>query len=169
MDCHKKNFEVWYKAILEGLYSNRNAGFVILMVAFPLLERYLREKSGVHEEDLNNSFYKELVAVFPELTSQNYACHFWQVYRNGLLHQVTVSQKNRKGIKMPDGWVSNDVAAVSKDSNGDFWLHPAEFAKRVINTIEKDFHTFEGPHSVDHPLPQVRQFTNTNVLGTGVP
>lgn len=167
MDCHKKNFEVWYKAILEGLYSNRNAGFVILMVAFPLLERYLREKSGVHERSLNASFYKELATVLPELTSQNDASHFWQVYRNGILHQVTVSQKNRKGIKMPDGWVSNDVVAVSVDSNGDFWVHPSKFAKRVINTIEKDFPTFEGHHSVNHPLPGVHQFPM--VLGTGVP
>jgi len=137
------------------------------MVAFPLLERYLREKSGVHEGEKNDSFYKELVSVFPELTSQNYARHFWQVYRNGLLHQVTVSQKNKKGIKMPDGWVSNDVAVVSKDSNGDFWVHPSKFAKRVIDTIEKDFATFEAQHSPGYPLPTVHQFPT--VLGTGVP
>jgi hypothetical protein len=108
MDCHKKNFEVWYKAILEGLYSNRNAGFVILMVAFPLLERYLREKSGLH-----------------------------------------------------------DGAAVSLDSNGDFWVHPSNFAKRVIDTIEKDFATFEAQHSPGYPLPTVHQFPT--ILGTGAP
>ena len=167
MDCHKKNFEVWYKAILEWLYSNRDAGFVILMVAFPLLERYLREKSRVQDRNLNNGSYNELASVFPELKSQKDARNFWHVYRNGLLHQVAFSKKNRKGIKLPDGWVSNDVAAISKDSNGDFWVHPAEFAKRVIDTIEKDFATFEAQHSPDHPLPSVHQFPK--VLGTGVP
>ncbi len=168
MDCHKKNFEDWYKAILEGLYSNPNAGFVILMVAFPLLERYLREKSGVHEGSRNDSFHKELAAVFPELKSQKDPPHFWQVYRNGLLHQVTFSKrKNRQGIKLPDGWVSNKGAAVSIDSNGDFWVHPSQFAKRVIDTIEKDFPTFEGQHSPDHPLPSVHQFRT--IMGTGAP
>jgi len=167
MDCHKKNFEFWYKAILEGLYSNSNAGFVILMVAFPLLERYLREKSGVHDGKLNDIFHNKLASVFPELKSQKDARHFWHVYRNGLLHQVTFSQKNRQGIKMPDGWVSNDGAAVSLDSNSDFWVHPSNFAKRVIDTIEKDFATFEAQHSSGYPLPTVHQFPT--VLGTGVP
>jgi hypothetical protein len=167
MDCHKKNFEAWYKAILDGLYSNRNAGFVILMVAFPLLERYLREISGVQDENLNDSSFNKLSSVFPELKSQKDARNFWQVYRNGLLHQVTFSKKNRQGVKMPDGWVSNDGAAISLDSNSVFWVHPSNFAKRIIDTIEKDFATFEGQNSTDHPLPRVHQFPN--VLGTGVP
>jgi len=166
MNCHKKNFDVWYKAILEDLYSNRNAGFVILMVAFPLLERYLREKSGVHDENLNNSFYNELSSVFPELKSAKDANYFWNVYRNGLLHQVTFSQKNRQGIKMPDGWVSNDVTTISIDNNGNFWVHPSEFAKRIIDTIEKDFSTFEGQNSPNYPLPSVHRFPK--ILGTGV-
>jgi len=166
MTSNYDNFKAWFKDILEGFYSNRNAGFVILMVAFPLLERYLREKSGIHEGSYNDNFYKELAVIFPELRYAQDAKDFWQVYRNGLLHQGTLSQKNRSGIKMPDAWVSNDsMAAVSKNGT-DFWVHPANFARHVIDIIEKDFPTFEGRHSTAHPLPTISQFPN-NVLGTG--
>ena len=167
MDSHKDNFNAWYAGILKGLYEDRNAGFVILMVAFPLLERYLRQKSGVHKNNLDRRFSKQLTHVFPELGSESEAGKFWQVYRHGLLHQVTFSQKNAKGIKLPRGWVSNDVAAVWIDSHGDFWVHPSKFAKRVIRTIENDFTVFEGQHSADHQLPTVQQCSR--VLGTGAP
>jgi hypothetical protein len=167
MDSHEKNFEAWYARILEALCSNPDAGLVILMVAFPLLERYLRQKSGVHEGTRNATFHKELASVFPELKSQKDARKFWHVYRNGLLHQVTFSKKNRQDIKLPDGWLSNVGPPISIDGNGDFWLHPSEFAKRVIDTIQKDFPTFEGQHSAGPPLPTVHQFPT--VLGTGVP
>lgn len=113
----------WYSGILEGFYSNENAGFVILMISFPLIERYLREKSGVHEGQLNDSFYSELQTIFPAIADQETAKQFWHVYRNGLLHQVTLSLKDRKGIKMPTGWLHQDVDLLSIDTSGDFWVH----------------------------------------------
>ena len=51
-NIHHDNFRAWFSKILEGLYSVQDAGFPILMISFPLLERYLREKSGVHEGNL---------------------------------------------------------------------------------------------------------------------
>lgn len=157
MNEHRKNFNNWFKNILATLYSNREAGFVILMVAFPLLERYLREKSGVHEGKLNDDFYHKLSSLFPELVTKDKAFQFWQVYRNGLLHQVTFSKQMKKGIKMPDGWVSSDVAILSIDNNSNFWVHPAKFAQRVVQTVEDDFATFEAGHSANHPLPKVHR------------
>lgn len=122
------------------------------MISFPLIERYLREKSGVHEGQLNDSFYSELQTIFPALADQETAKQFWHVYRNGLLHQVTLSLKDRKGIKMPTGWLHQDVDLLSIDTSGDFWVHPTKFAKKVIEVIENDFATFEGCHSNSHPL-----------------
>jgi hypothetical protein len=153
MDNHRENFKSWYVDILAGLYDNREAGFVILMVAFPLLERYLREKSGVHEDNLNPKFYQELFHIFPELKSENVARQFWKVYRNSLLHQVTTCDKKHN---LPLGWVSNDFATIVIDESGNFLVHPSKFAKRIVAIIEDDFITFEGCHSVNHPLPVIR-------------
>lgn len=171
MATHLHNFKCWYSGILDGLYTNANAGFVILIVAFPLLERYLREKSGVHEGDLTDSFYDALRTVFPMLPDNSVARQFWQVYRNGLLHQVTLSQQSRKGLQMPEGWLSSHVAALSIDASGDFWVHPVEFAKIVVQTIEADFSAFEGQHSLSHPLPVVHVTSSgtSSVQLPGVP
>ena len=162
-----KNFKSWYVDILEGLYPNREAGFVILMVAFPLLERYLREKSGIHEGKLNLYFYDELLHIFPELNTKDNANQFWHVYRNGLLHQVTIRGGFRDEIQLPKGWVSNDFHTLEIDKSGNFWVHPAKFVKRVVEVIESDFITFEGRHSENHPLPVIKPYDLFK--GTSVP
>jgi len=60
MSKHVGNFKSWFLDVLGDLYKNGEAGFVILMIAFPLLERYLREKSRVHEgRKLTEAFYDE--------------------------------------------------------------------------------------------------------------
>lgn len=154
MTKHADNFKLWFSEPLNTLYANPHAGFAILMVTIPLLERYLREKSFVYEgEKLGDPFYDELRHIFPTLPDNTVARDFWHVYRNGLLHQGTLSQRNRRGLRMPDGWVSRRSQAVEIDRDGDFSVHPAEFAKTVIRAIEADFSTFEGPHSFNHPLP----------------
>ncbi|MCR4286894.1 MAG: hypothetical protein NUW09_02650 [Deltaproteobacteria bacterium] len=153
-NTHLDNFRAWYTQILEGLYSKQDAGFAILMISFPLLERYLREKSGVHEGKLNGLFYSELQKIIPALTSIESATQFWQVYRNGLLHQVTLSRKDHKGIEMPIGWLHQDADLLSLDTGGGFKVHPVKFSKKVIDVIEKDFGVFEGPNSPNHPLPK---------------
>lgn len=38
-----------------------------------------------------------------------------------------------------------------------FYVHPEQFARKVIETITGDFSTYEGPGSPFHPLPQIRQ------------
>lgn len=69
MNNNLENFKKWFSGILENIYPNQNAGFVILMISFPLLERYLREKSGVHEGKLNDDYYTNLRSIFPELSN----------------------------------------------------------------------------------------------------
>lgn len=162
MNIHHDNFRAWYSRILEGLYSIQDAGFPILMISFPLLERYLREKSGVHEGNLNDSFYSELQKIFPTLTNLDLAKQFWHVYRNGLLHQVTLSRQDRKGIQMPIGWLHKDSDILIIDAGGNFKVHPVKLSKKVIEVIENDFATFEGQNSPHHPLPKVDPIT----LGT---
>jgi hypothetical protein len=45
MDTNKEDFLKWRKQPLEQLYSNPDAGFAIMVISLPLLERYLRQKS----------------------------------------------------------------------------------------------------------------------------
>ena len=161
-------FNEWFRNILENLFENRNAGLIVAMVAFPLLERLLREKSGTHEDvRLNERFFVELRKIFPELVDDATAGRFWHTYRNGLLHQVTISLQPKGGIKSKGAYLSYDVEKL-EIHDGRFILNPINFAKRVIEEIENNFPTFEAPHSSLHPLPNVIDIGPT-ICGTGAP
>jgi hypothetical protein len=154
MPSHKENFQIWFCNIIESLYTNEHAGFSILMLTLPLLERYLRSKSNTGEAiSLGPDFYNELIRVFPILNDEKTAKDFWHIYRHGILHQSTMSQLKNNGIKMPDGWLSGDVKNIEIDSTGAFWVNPVEFARQVISIINKDFQCFEALNSPNHPLP----------------
>ncbi|MEK7992824.1 MAG: hypothetical protein AAB403_03365 [Planctomycetota bacterium] len=158
MATNRENFKSWYAEVLHMLYPRREAGFVILMVAFPLLERYLRQRLQLPPQStLQDPFFDELVRFFPELQARTTARDFWQVYRNGLLHEVTLSRQNRSRNQMPVGWLSHDIPkTISCEPDGSFWIHPVRFAERVVQIIEADFTTFDGPPTSPSPLPTVQ-------------
>jgi hypothetical protein len=58
MSPNRENFNAWYKQVLATLYPSREAGLAILLVAFPLLERYLRQKTGLSADQvLSTAFF----------------------------------------------------------------------------------------------------------------
>jgi len=170
MKTHRENFKAWYIDVLTSLYPSRDAGFAILMIAFPLLERYLRQKLQLPAQaPLQESFYDELIKLFPQLSDRATAKNFWQVYRNGILHEVTLSKQNKRGSQMPVGWLSHDKAMVSIESDGSFWIHPVLFSQHVVQTIETGFSVFEGTTATQSPLPKVKEIPNQSgpvILGT---
>jgi hypothetical protein len=153
MSDHLENFRSWFVQVLEQLCQQRAAGFAITMIAFPLLERYLRQTVGLTPENrLSPEFFAELLKLFPDLKTQDKTNDFWQVYRNGILHQVAFSLETRKGGPLPAGSISHDRRGISITPDGDFILNPVDFAKRITEQIEADFATYEGASSSAPPL-----------------
>ena len=65
----------WYINALAPLRHNGDAGFIFAFVSLPLLERYLREKSGAGEARiLPQAFFDELRALFPEIPERRMTC-----------------------------------------------------------------------------------------------
>jgi hypothetical protein len=150
-----QNFRDWYVNILNDLYKNRNASLAIMLIVLPLLERYLREKSGTHEDNpLKDKFYNEFQDIFPEIIDIKTTIYFWGAFRHGLLHQAASSSKDYRGIKVPHGGLSNVVNTIVI-IDGNIWVNPRMFAQRIIARIESDFSTFEGIHNEKHILPIV--------------
>lgn len=158
----RDEFENWFGAPLRCLSEYHHGGLAVLMIAIPLLERYLREKS-VKECELNDEFYKAFLGVFPITTRDERdaiprAKDFWQCYRNGLLHQATFSQKPVKGRIRPQPWITGSRDATSstveyQEVENEFLVSPRNFALKVIDVISNDFETFLGSSSIHHPLP----------------
>jgi hypothetical protein len=76
MNDNLANFNRWFKEPLLEMQGNPEAGFIVVMISLALLERYLREKSGVPENDgVNASFHREFTKLFPWIGSDQ-ARHF---------------------------------------------------------------------------------------------
>jgi hypothetical protein len=157
MDEDRRNFQAWYVDILQSLYATRAAGIAVLMISTPLLERYLRQKNGrAPEQSLDDSCMETLRVMFSALPDVATAWNFWSVYRNGFLHQATLSLKKPGGVQLPAGSLTHDVsAAISVNTDGSFVLHPERFSRQVVTTIEGDFATFVGTGTPAPPPPRV--------------
>jgi len=161
MTTNQQNFERWFKVPLQALYKDPDAGFIILMITLPLLERYLRQRSGVgHRELRGSSFYSELLKLFPCIPDESAAMDFWEVYRHGLLHQASGKLVSRRAGNFEEVSIHNDDArpmiAFGYGSKGRiFQVHSVMFSKHVIANIEADFASFEAPLSPENPLSTV--------------
>jgi hypothetical protein len=159
VSVERENFNRWYKRPLGNLYADNDAGFPILLITLPLLERFLREKTGVYEDKLTPEFYREIERIFPALRTKNpwpgsgsetTAQRFWSVFRNGLCHQATLRE-------LPDiffAGLNNEAPDVRTDGLS-FVVSPVKFSRRVIEEIEADFNMFLGKSSRRHSLPQI--------------
>ena len=170
MSSNLDNFRAWYVQVLDGLYEKRDAGIAVLMISLPLLERYLRRKHKLTPEDgMSDAAMSGLCAMFPALRTVIQARAFWNVYRNGFLHQATVSRSTKGGALLPDGWLTHDIAdPVRLEPDGSFTVNPVLLSKQIVNTIGGDFSVFES----DAPsLPQVARRDPVTIpstyLGTG--
>jgi hypothetical protein len=170
MSSNLENFNAWYVQVLEGLYDKRDAGIAVLMISLPLLERYLRRKHNLApEDDMTDPAMGGLCAMFPELRAVPQARAFWNVYRNGFLHQATVSRSTRGGASLPDGWLTHDIAEpIRQEPDGTITVNPVLFSKTVISIILGDFAAFEADAP---PLPQVARRDPVTIpssyIGTG--
>jgi hypothetical protein len=151
------NFRKWYVEVLESLYPKRAAGIAILMISMPLLERYMRQKDGISPADpLESRCMAILRMMFPVLVDEKIARDFWDVFRNGFLHQATLSLKSRSGRQLPAGSLTHDtVVPVSIAADGSFELRPDLFGQVVVRTIAGDFASFAGVGSAAPPLRRV--------------
>jgi hypothetical protein len=154
----RENFDAWFAAPIAALRGNEDAGFVLVMVTFPLLERYLKQRTGAKSGE--RPFAVGLLSLFPELGSVEVAEKFWHVYRHGILHDVTMSHESH-GLRV-------DCPAVAVEANGKVWLNPALFSERVVSMIQSDFQTFSSGRL---PLSVVTPYVvgSHTYYGTGMP
>jgi hypothetical protein len=133
------------------------------MITFPLLERYLREKSQSYEDkSVNDNFHYELIKIFPEIGSIENSKSFWRIYRHGILHQATLSQEDKK-IR---GCLIKTIKCLRID-NETIFIYPTNFSKKVIKIIKDDFDTFVAAHSTNHMLAVVSKLEEGNYGTSG--
>jgi len=149
-----EKFEKWYAVPLLRLAQDPDAGFIMLMATFPILERYLKVKSG--SVPVKPPFLKALIDVVPEIETKERAKTLWTTYRDQLLHNASYDKRSH--------WLSPDKKIIEHDEDGRDWLNPALFVQRVISVIRRDFSCFEA----GLPLAEVSVFDSPSELPDGV-
>ncbi len=162
------NFKAWYVDVLDVLYGIEGAGIPVLMISLPLLERYLRQKNHVAPaQHLNHACMGSLGVVFPVLSPVDLAWQFWTVYRNGFLHQATLSATTRGGANLPVGWLTyNRSMPITIEPDGSFCVQPRLFSQRIVEVIERDFAVFAGVAAGAPPLPVVARLDPVTIPST---
>jgi hypothetical protein len=153
------DFQKWFVESLAPLRTNGDAGFIFVFAAFPLLERYLRRKSGCPDgQNLTEDFFKHLGLLFNDIAGNEH--EFWDCYRNGLLHQVTFPQakldkKTRTWDTLPDAGISGSDSrpVYFLPETRQFFLNPISFFDTVTNAILADFSTYEDSTTTHYTLP----------------
>lgn len=164
MSTAQAEFEKWFVESMKPLRQNGHAGFIFLFVAFPLLERYLRNKAGSRcpeGETLNDECLKPLGEMFPDIEGNERV--FWDCYRNGLLHQVTfptakLKKKEKIWIELPAAGISGyDPRPVyfNEEVNA-FLVNPITLFDRITTEIEENFSVYENADKPSfYSLPRV--------------
>ena len=162
-----RNFHQWIRDPIRRLSRQRHTGFAVAMIAFPVLERWLRGKVGIKDRPLRNSeggqFYAALAVQFPVLRDPadgsfpHVAESFWQAFRNGILHQVAFSTKPIKARVNTQplfcAFVERSATLIVLTySPPTFLLNPHAFAQAVLSIIEADFRSYETADPEHHKL-----------------
>ena len=111
----------------------------------------------------------ELRNLFPVFPTNEAAWKFWHVFRNGVLHQVTLSREHKSGNVMLNGWLSHDIdKAIKIESDESFLIHPVLFTKHIVEIIENNFGIFEKISAASTKLPKVKQHPTAKRVEQGV-
>ena len=158
MKLHQGNFKAWYADVLEGLHADQRGGIAAFMITLPLLERYLRLKSGLKPKDRVDKpeFWENLRMMFPALPDAQAAKDFWSVFRHGFLHQATLSLETHGADELPGARLTHMVPdPLIVGADGSFTVNPVSFSRAVVSAVEQDFRTFVGDESKAPPLEKV--------------
>ncbi|MDM7912275.1 MAG: hypothetical protein QUS09_04185, partial [Methanotrichaceae archaeon] len=151
-------FKRWYADILEKMYPDRDAGFAIMLITIPILERYIRCKFNLPRGgNIREKGKKAIYQVFPELGSLEAIGNLWDALRNGLLHQLTFFSETLANDQLPIVRLTHDTSvAIRCEDDKSISVHPVFFAERAIQLVMEDFATFNRD-DVDSitPLPAV--------------
>jgi hypothetical protein len=151
-------FKQWFREPIEFLIAKEHTGFAVMMIAIPLIERLLRRRCKIGDQHWTDAFYDELYRVFPSLGDGAGAREFWQAFRNGILHQATLSLKGPRGAEfsgtvgfkaLPPG---TPIMLQRSPEHLSCWVDPVAFARSVLNEVENDFQTFQEAEPEKHPI-----------------
>jgi hypothetical protein len=159
MPTDRERFDLWYASplrfIKEELTDGR-AGFVVLGTACFLYERYAVASLKVQDKEGGlKGVVRQLASDFD--VGEETADVFWDVIRDGMLHQGMPKRRDRgKGV-LPRRGFNHDypIMALGHDDDGKpfLFVQPFKFMDRVLELWENNFDLLQS--SADFPWANI--------------
>lgn len=153
----KKLFGRWYEAPLKKIEElpNGDGGFVALAISCFLYERYATAKIKERGDKATPEACVKLLAEDFAINNRT-AKVFWNVIRNGFLHQAMPKMKD-KGVEIAKGWQTSSAFQVPITLGKDDILkvEPWRFRDRVLELWKDHIDLIEKNESF--PWATIRQ------------
>jgi hypothetical protein len=141
IDESKEFFKKWFGQTVDLLSNKEYAGIPLLMIAFPLFERYA---NGHFSSNIPLAFERSFSITVLESKI------IWQCFRVGLLHKAsfkTEFELDGKKIFIHECGVSESLHApihITKEQNNQWriFISPSRFSKLVIDKILENYEEF---------------------------
>ena len=90
---YEERLERWFYKPLEDMETNPDLSFALISLLLPLIERYLRYKTGMADSEKFSQGHRSWSVLSPILgCTDDQAYAVWQCLRNGLLHRAAIKQ-----------------------------------------------------------------------------
>jgi len=150
MASDRELFDLWYAKPLELLEKmpNGQGGFVVLAIACFLYERYAKSLLKSQGKKANSENMKAQLARDFSVDEES-ANTFWDVIRDGILHQGMPIQKANNVNLPPWGFNASYPALLLDEINGQPFLkvEPFKFMHRVLELWEGNFDLLQANES----------------------
>lgn len=125
-------FKIWYVDPIKKLEElpNGNGGFVAFIVGLALYERLIRSKLQINNQESTEESIKSAMNIDLGIT-EGQRNVFWDLFRNGLLHQAMPKPGNTV-YKFRDDF-SNKPEFVESNGQWFIYINPWKFTYRVLN------------------------------------
>jgi len=157
----KENFKKWFVGTIDLLCKEEFAGIPLLMISFPLFERYA--------EAINKNIFQAFCEDF-RLHNKKEAIIVWKTFRNGILHSASfntevdlIEYDEYKSIELINQCgVKDDISKevqIEQDKAGQWsvFISPVKFARKVIKLVLNNFEMFYKANEKLCPLSSVQQ------------
>lgn len=142
----KDRVEKWFIKPLRKM--DRDSGFIIICILFPLYEKHLKFADARHftRSDKFHKGHPIFKVIGKDLNlSEEIAFEFWQHFRNGLEHRAMPQTSD--GIR----WQMGKIGKPVYFENGVFHVDPMELRDHLLNIIEQDLRMWKDD-GVGFPL-----------------
>jgi len=141
----KSRVERWFFTPIEKLKS-KDDGFAILILLFPLYEKYLKVSSQTPDEIQFSNGNKVFEIIGKDLgVSKEIAYVVWQHFRNGLLHHAMIKESTEYSFHLCQNGEAIHICDVKKEiGKKEIGVNPFKMREILLKKLKSNMDIWQN-------------------------